>query len=110
MTFSALKYSRECLKEFTRVRFHIEGAINNQGPLQYKSAPDIVSSEDIDNIRTAFEEFGAKMNPQLDNTGLLEPGEGSPSSSNGHGLQLAPLPQTKFGPKHYLGKTVRHLP
>ena len=26
------------MKEFTHVRFHIEGAINNQGPLQYKSA------------------------------------------------------------------------
>ena len=81
----------------------------------YISAPDIVSSEEIDNIRTAFEKFGAKRNPQLDNTGLLEPGEGSPSSSNGHGLQLAPLPLTKFGPgkcdckPHYLGMTVRHL-
>ena len=50
----------------------------------------------IDNIRTAFEKFGAKRNPQLDNTaGLLEPGEGYPSS-NRHGLQLAPLPVTKF--------------
>ena len=64
----------------------------------------------IDNIRTAFEKFGAKRNPQLDNTaGLLELGEGYPCSSNRHGLQLAPLPLTKFGPKQYLGMTVRHL-
>ena len=66
-----------------------------------RESQDIVSSDEIlDNIRTAFEKFGAKRNPQLDNKGLLEPGEGSPSPSNGHGLQLAPL---------YLGKTVRHL-
>ena len=38
-----------------------------------------------------------------------EKGGGSSSSSNGHGLQLAPLPLTKFGPKQYLGMTVRHL-
>ena len=37
LTFSALKYSKECLKEFTHVRLHIEGAVNNQGLLLPKS-------------------------------------------------------------------------
>ena len=84
-----------------------------------RESPNIFSSEEINNIRTAFEKFGVKRNHQLKNRPVVPGGAGGtgipgfsdlPTALDNAGLlELLDFCKLKYCKPQYLGMAVSYL-